>query len=91
MKAWEGLVVSLISFLLGVIFAYVHVFFGSAFLFASALKGWSTLYPDFRLTPFIDPYQIALLFFLSVVPYAIATMVPSWKTAIADPDSVMGR
>ncbi|MGZ6275188.1 MAG: ABC transporter permease [Syntrophales bacterium] len=88
-KAYEGMVVSLFSFCLGIIFAYAHVFFSSAALFAPALKGWSVLYPDFRLTPFIDPYQVAVLFFLTVVPYTVATIVPSWRAAIVDPDSVM--
>ncbi|MGZ6291873.1 MAG: ABC transporter permease [Syntrophales bacterium] len=88
-KAYEGMVVSLFSFCLGIVFAYAHVFFSSAALFAPALKGWSVLYPDFRLTPFIDPYQVAVLFFLTVVPYTVATIVPSWRAAIVDPDSVM--
>jgi ABC-type lipoprotein release transport system permease subunit len=88
-KAYEGMVVSLFSFCLGVLFAYAHVFFSAAVLFAPALKGWSVLYPDFRLTPFIDPYQVAVLFFLTVVPYTVATIVPSWRAAIVDPDSVM--
>ena len=42
-----------------------------------------------RITPFIDPYQVAVLFFLTVVPYTVATIVPSWRAAIIDPDSVM--
>ncbi|MDD5171207.1 MAG: FtsX-like permease family protein [Syntrophales bacterium] len=88
-KAYEGLVISLFSFIAGVLLAYLHIFFSSAFLFAPALKGWSILYPDFRITPFIDAYQIAVLFFLSVVPYTIATIIPSWRAAIADPDEVM--
>ncbi|MGZ6236452.1 MAG: ABC transporter permease [Syntrophales bacterium] len=88
-KAYEGMVVSLFSFCLGIVFAYAHVFFSSAALFAPALKGWSVLYPDFRLTPFIDPYQVAVLFFLTVVPYTVTTIVPSWRAAIVDPDSVM--
>lgn len=88
-KAYEGMVVSLFSFCLGVLFAYAHVFFSATVLFAPALKGWSVLYPDFRLTPFIDPYQVAVLFFLTVVPYTVATIVPSWRAAIVDPDSVM--
>jgi ABC-type lipoprotein release transport system permease subunit len=88
-KAYEGMVVSLFSFCLGVLLAYAHVFFSAAVLFAPALKGWSVLYPDFRLTPFIDPYQVAVLFFLTVVPYTVATIVPSWRAAIVDPDSVM--
>ena len=51
MKFWEGLVVSLSSFLMGVLLAYAHIFFGSAVLFEPAIKGWSVLYPEFRLTP----------------------------------------
>ena len=89
MKFWEGAMISLSSFLIGVFLAYAHVFFTSSSLFESALKGWSVLYPDFRLTPFIDAYQVATLFFLTVIPYTVATIVPSWKAATIDPDTVM--
>ncbi len=88
-KTYEGSLTSFLSFSMGVLLAYVHVFFFSAFLFAPALKGWSVLYPDFRVTPFIDPYQLAVLFFLTVVPYTVATIIPSWRAAIVDPDTVM--
>lgn len=89
MKLWEGGVISLSSFIIGVIFAYLHVFFASSALFEPALKGWSVLYPDFRLVSSIDGLQLATLFFLSVIPYTVATLVPSWKTATIDPDAVM--
>jgi ABC-type lipoprotein release transport system permease subunit len=89
LKSWEGVVISLTSFLAGVILAYCHLFFFSASLFAHALKGWSVLYPQFRLTPVIDAYQLAVLFFLTVVPYATATVIPSWRTATIDPDAAM--
>lgn len=89
MKFWEGATVSLTSFLAGVLLAYVHVFFTSVVLFEPVLKGWSTLYPSFKLVPFISPYQVAMLFFLTVVPYTVATIVPSWRAATIDPDSVM--
>jgi len=89
MKFWEGLVISLSSFLLGVILAYLHVYFFGASLFAPALKGWSVIYPDFRLTPFIDPYQIVMLLVLTVIPYIASTIIPSWKAAITDPDEVV--
>lgn len=89
LKAWEGLVVSLLSFFAGVILAWFHVFSGKAFLFSGVLKGWSTLYPDFRLAADPSLSQTALLFFLVVVPYTVATVLPSWKSAVADPDSVM--
>jgi ABC-type lipoprotein release transport system permease subunit len=89
MKFWEGAVVSLSAFFLGTLLAYLHVFFSSAVLFEGALKGWSVLYPSFRLTPHVDLYLVATLFFLSVVPYTVATIVPSWQAATIDPDTVM--
>ena len=89
MKFWEGMAISLSSLLAGVILAYAHVFFTSAALFESALKGWAVLYPRFRVTPFIDLSQLVILFFLAVVPYTVATIIPSWRAATVDPDSVM--
>jgi ABC-type lipoprotein release transport system permease subunit len=89
LKFWEGLVVSLSAFLVGVILAYVHIFFASASIFEPVLKGWSILYPKFRLTPFVSPSQIAILFFFTVIPYTAATIIPSWRAATIDPDAVM--
>jgi len=89
LKFWEGVVISLTAFLLGVVLAYGHVFFLSAPLFAQALKGWSVIYPDFRLSPNVDGYQLAVLFFLTVVPYTAATVIPCWRAATTDPDSAM--
>jgi ABC-type lipoprotein release transport system permease subunit len=89
MKFWEGIGISLTSFFSGIILAYIHVFFTSAALFEPVLKGWSVLYPQFSLIPFIDASQIATLFFLTVVPYTVATVIPSWRAATIDPDSVM--
>jgi len=89
LKFWEGLVVSLSAFLLGSILAYLHVFFTGAALLAPAMKGWSVLYPDFGFTPFVDPAQLFALFFLAVVPYTVATIVPSWRAATVDPAAVM--
>ncbi|HET8538690.1 MAG TPA: FtsX-like permease family protein [Anaeromyxobacter sp.] len=89
MKVWEGAVVSLAAFAVGVLGAYAHVFLGDVALLAPVLRGWSTLYPAFRLVPSVDPYQVATLFFLTVVPYTVATVVPCWRAATIDPDSVM--
>lgn len=89
MKFWEGAAVSLTSFFLGIALAYLHIFVGSAILFEPVLKGWSVLYPHFRLTPYINVYQIATLFFLTVLPYTVVTIIPSWRSATIDPDSVM--
>jgi ABC-type lipoprotein release transport system permease subunit len=89
MKAWEGVIISLTAFFGGTLLGYAHVFFSSALLFEPVLKGWAVLYPRFQLVPHIDPYQVLALFFLTVVPYTVATVIPSWNAAMVDPDSIM--
>lgn len=89
MKFWEGMIVSLSAFLVGVILAYIHIFYASATIFEPVLRGWAVLYPNFRLTPFINGYQIAILFFFTVIPYTVTTIIPSWRAATIDPDVVM--
>ncbi|BBA34398.1 uncharacterized protein sS8_2446 [Methylocaldum marinum] len=89
MKFWEGAVISLTAFLAGVILAYIHVFFTHSLVFGPALKGWSTLYPQFKLMPFVSAEQLTTLFFLTVVPYTVSTIVPAWRAATIDPDTAM--
>jgi len=89
LKFWEGLAISLSSFLLGTILAYLHVYLFNAGLLAPVLRGWSILFPTFRLTPMLDLYQVLVLAVLTVVPYIACTVIPSWKSAVTDPDSVM--
>ena len=89
MKFWEGAVVSLTAFFAGTLLAYFHVFFTSTVLFEPVLKGWAVLYPKFKLTPFVNPFEVVILFFLTVVPYTVATIIPSWRAATLDPDTVM--
>ncbi len=89
MKSWESAIISISSFFAGILLAYVHVFLASSSLFAPVLKGWSVLYPDFKPAPFIDFYDVIVLFFITVIPYLAATLVPSWKAATLDPDEVI--
>ncbi|MDR3581437.1 MAG: FtsX-like permease family protein [Oryzomonas sp.] len=89
LKSFEGMVISLTAYLAGVCLAYLHVFFFSAPFFEQALKGWSVLYPQFKLAPFVDPYLLCVLFFLTVCPYTVSTIVPSWLAATVDPDTAM--
>ena len=88
-KFWEGCVISLTAFLLGVSTAYMHTFMVSAPLFEHALKGWATLYPAFQLNPNVDAYQLAVLFALTVLPYSFVCLIPAWKWASSDPAVVM--
>ncbi len=88
-KFWEGLVISLTSFILGILAAWIHIFVFGAPALVPLLKGWSVLFPEFQLTPAVDFYQIFTLAFLTIVPYLACTVIPSWKTAVTDPEHVM--
>ena len=89
MKFWEGAILSLTSFLIGYLAAFWHVFSHTAVMFEPVLKGWSVLYPDFKLAVHINEFQIATLFFFTVFPYILATLIPVWRAAIIDPAEVM--
>lgn len=88
-KFWEGLAISLSAFLLGTVAAYAHVFLAPAPLFEHALKGWAVLYPRFQLAPAVDAAQVLSLFFFTVLPYTVVTILPVWSAASTDPDRVM--
>jgi ABC-type lipoprotein release transport system permease subunit len=89
LKVWEGAVVSVTAFLGGILLAYVHVFVLGAAFFEPALRGWSVIFPHQRLLPAMDPFSVAVLFLTLVAPYTFATLIPSWRSASADPDSAM--
>lgn len=89
LKFQEGAVISGLAFAIGTILAYVHVFLLEAPLIAPLLRGWSTLAGPLRLTPAIDIRTLVVLATLTVLPYIAVTIVPSWRVAITDPDTVM--
>jgi lipoprotein-releasing system permease protein len=89
LRFWEGAALSVTAFLLGLILAYVHVFLLGASILAPVIKGWSVIFPKFRLTPYLDLYQVFVMGFLTVVPYVASTVIPSWRAAISDPEEVM--
>ena len=89
LKFWEGIIISLTSFLIGMIVALAHVYLFGAVFMMPVLKGWSVLFPSFTLTPVIDFYQVCIVGFLTITPYVASTVIPSWKTAVTDPENVM--
>ncbi|MFH1217548.1 MAG: ABC transporter permease [Pseudomonadota bacterium] len=89
LKFWEGFIIAITSFFLGVIAGFVHVFFFDSSILAPIIKGWSVLFPNFRLTPGMNLYQLFILGFLVITPYVVSTVIPAWKTSVTDPDTVM--
>lgn len=89
MKFWEAVGISVPSFMIGVAASYIYTFFMGAPLLKSMIIGWSVLYPPFKFLPSVNLNQLVVLLFLTVIPYIISTIIPSWKAAIIDPDTVI--
>ena len=89
LKLWEGTLISLISLLTGLIAAQIHLLWFDGALFTRVLKGWSVLFPPFDISLNLDAYGLVLCLPFVVIPYVIASLVPSWRAAITDPDSVI--
>ena len=89
LKFWEGMVVALTAFFIGIIIGFMHVFFFDAFILAAVIKGWSVLFPTFDLSPQFNLFHMFIMGFFTIAPYVACTVFPSWKTAITDPETVM--
>jgi hypothetical protein len=89
LKFYEAATVSLAAFVLGAGLAVAVLAFPRPSAALPALLGWSTLYPAFQPAPALGAYQMATLFFLTVFPYLVATVVPAWRAGTTDPDLVM--
>jgi ABC-type lipoprotein release transport system permease subunit len=88
LKLYEAFAVSLVAFGLGAGLAGAALALPRLFALP-ALLGWATLYPAFRPRIALGAYQVTTLFFLSVFPYLVATVIPAWRAATTDPDLVM--
>lgn len=88
-KLWEGLSLALLGFLTGGLAAHVHVFHWGGSLLVPLLRGWSVIFPELRLQPGGEGFQILILFLLAVVPYVLVILGPAWTAASLDTDRVL--
>ena len=88
-KFFEGIVVSAISLVSGLIIAQVHLLWFDGFIFARVIKGWSVLFPSFAVNPVLDASTLLICIALTIVPYAVASLIPSWRASVSDPDTVL--
>ncbi len=89
LKFLETLIVVGSSFIVGVVGSYFFVFVLQAPLLRELFSGFSVLKPQTDLMVVYEP-SIAVSIFLVLVPlYLAATIVPSWRAAVIDPEEAV--
>jgi len=88
-RLYEGIIISISAYFFGIFLAYIYVFTLKAPLLKEIFLNNYNLIYDYKMEFYIDYNVLAILFFLSVPIYIIATIVPSWRVATLDADEVM--
>jgi ABC-type lipoprotein release transport system permease subunit len=88
-KMYEGIIISMFSYIIGVSMAYIYVYILKAPLFKDIFIGKSPLNLDFTLPFIFDIKVLFIIFLLSVPIYIAAIIIPSWRLSTMDSDEVM--
>jgi len=88
-KLYEGIIISLLSYILGIGLAFIYVYVMKAPYLKKIFLNNYSLISNYNINFSIDYETLALLFFLSVPIYIAATIIPSWRVATLEADEVM--
>ena len=86
---FESLTLSLLGASLGLSFAIIYDFYLGAPGLAAYLLGWNLVLLNAGLPLEIAPSTIFIVFSVALVPVLVATVIPSWRMAITEPDVVL--
>jgi len=89
LKFFESFLVSFFSYVCGFLISYWWVYVMQAPLIRNIFSGYSVLKPEFKLL-FVFDGSLFVTIFLAIVPvYIAATIIPSWRAAIIDPEEAI--
>ena len=88
-RMFESLTLSLLGASLGLSFAIIYDFYLGAPGLAAYLLGWNLVLLNAGLPLEIAPSTIFIVFSVALVPVLVATVIPSWRMAITEPDVVL--
>lgn len=88
-KFYEASIISVFSYLAGLILSLSFVYLFNAPIIRDIFSGYSELKTAFELPFVLDIQTMVLVFFLSVPIYIASIIIPSWRIATMDADEVM--
>ena len=89
-KLFESAIVAITAYLFGVILAFLYVFIFDAPLLKQVFLGYSNLSSAaIKFTPNIDYANLTLVFFLFVIPFLLAILIPLWKLSTVEPSELL--
>ncbi len=88
-KLYEGVIISIFAFTLGILSAIIFVYTLQAPLLRDIFSGYSKLKPEFDLIFSFDIEIFFIIFFITIPTYLASIIIPSWRIAIGDVDEAL--
>jgi len=89
LKFYETAVVVLVSFVLGVVLAYLYVFIWDAPLLSQIFLGGANLPNHVEFVPVLEFGLLGSIFLFYAIPFLAAVLIPAWKIAVTPPKEAM--
>jgi len=89
LKFYETVVVVLVSFVLGVVLAYLYVFLWDAPLLSQIFLGGANLPNHVEFVPVLKFGLLGSIFLFYAIPFLAAVLIPAWKIAVTPPKEAM--
>lgn len=85
LKLTQSLMIGVLAFVIGVILAYIYVYYLNAPFLSQIFLGFNGLPKEYIFYPYINKLLLFEIFLLFIIPYLLSQLVPIWKIAITDP------
>jgi len=89
LKFYETVVVVFVSYIVGVVLAYVYVFIFDAPLLSQIFLGSANLADHVTFTPVLKFGLLGSIFLFYAIPFLAAVLIPAWKIAVTPPKEAM--
>ena len=89
LKFYETAVVVFVSFILGVVLAYLYVFIWDAPLLSQIFLGGANLPDHVAFVPVLEFGLLGSIFLFYAIPFIAAALIPAWKIAVTPPKEAM--